>query len=90
MVYNSVQVLNLRKKVDDPTCTSSWSWRVLIGTAGLVNTHSPAWYPALLSEALVHEAIHQTIYKLELSDSLFTDRKAASELTAVSLGVNEL
>jgi hypothetical protein len=84
MVYNSVHVLNLRKLSDDETCTSSWSWRVLIGAAGLVNTHSPAWYPALLSEALVHEAIHQTIYKLELSESLFTDRKAASELTAVS------
>jgi hypothetical protein len=84
MVYNSVQVLNLRKLVDDQTCTSSWSWRDLIGTVGLVNTHTPAWYPALLSEALVHEAIHHTIYKLELSDSLFLDRKAASELTAVS------
>lgn len=84
MVHNAVQVLQIGRLTNSPSATGSCSWRELIGAVGLANPDGPRWNPARVAEALIHESIHQTIYKLELTGELFTDLRAASTLSAVS------
>jgi hypothetical protein len=77
LVTNSIKVLALGKSAESSSIAASMSARVNIGLVGLGNLHSSHWTPATLSEALVHEAIHSVIYRLELFQSLYTDERAA-------------
>ena len=64
--------------------TASMSLRSMIGRVGLINMESRGWNVAKLSNAIVHEAIHSLIYKLELQEALYTDADASENCTAVS------
>jgi len=56
----------------------------MIGRVGLINVLSRGWNVAKLSNAIVHEAIHSLIYKLELQHALYSDNDAPEKCTAVS------
>jgi hypothetical protein len=56
---------------------ASMSARRSIGLATLANLHAADWALDQVIEAIVHEAIHSFIYKLELMVPLYTDQNAA-------------
>jgi HEXXH motif-containing protein len=65
--------------------TQSFSNKPAIGRMGLANSHSDEWSVSKIADAIVHEAIHALIYKLELTNSLYVDDTMESEpVTAVS------
>jgi HEXXH motif-containing protein len=56
---------------------SSASNRELIGLCVLVNMHAPADRILVCAEALLHESIHQYLYKIERDDGNFCDLSEA-------------
>jgi hypothetical protein len=60
------------------------SSRTCIGAVHLANVHSDVWSIGRLMDALVHEAIHSLIYKLELATPLYVDEAAASGIELIS------
>ena len=52
---------------------SSASNRAVVGSCVLANIHAPADSVLMCTEALVHETIHQYLYKTELADGNFCD-----------------
>jgi len=83
-IGNGIQVISLRKAAAHPDEPHSYSSRDLVGMIGLVNMHSSAWSKEGLAGALIHESVHQTLYKLELCADLFVDLERAYALTTVS------
>jgi len=83
-VREAVQVITVAKTPDDLERTGSSSWRCKPGMVGLINLHNDNWSTARLCNALVHEAIHSTIYKIELEEALFQDPVTASKERATS------
>ncbi len=83
-VKASVQVVSVVRAPQFPELTSSMSTRKIIGRMSLTNAHSSKWSIRRIENAMVHEAIHSLIYKLELRHPLYVDDGAAWRLTAVS------
>jgi hypothetical protein len=79
----SVQVVTAASAANSEK-TASMSLKSMIGRVGLLNLHSDKWTVYKTSNALVHEAIHSLIYKLELVCSLYTDEAGAYRIEAVS------
>ena len=84
MVQKSIYLLGIMKLPDRPGECCSASIKMMIGAAVLGNFHEPKWGIAKLTDALIHEAIHQVIYKLELESGLYTDYAAALSLVVTS------
>jgi hypothetical protein len=84
MVQKSIHVLGIMKLLDRPGECCSASTKMMIGAAVLGNFHEPKWAIGKLTDALVHEGIHQLIYKLELESALYTDYAAALRLVVTS------
>ncbi len=65
--------------------TQSFSNKPAIGRMGLANANSNEWSVSKIADAIVHEAIHALIYKIELTNCLYNDYTTESEpFTAVS------
>ena len=79
-----LRVVALAATPERPDMTLSSSIPELIGTAGLTNLHSKVWAVELVAEALVHEAIHSLIFKVELAESLFSSYAAARTMSVDS------
>jgi hypothetical protein len=83
-VNASVQVITLACAPNFSAVTGNMSLRSMIGRVGMLNLHSDKWTVCKTSDALVHEAIHSLIYKLELFCDLYTDEVGAQRIEAVS------
>jgi hypothetical protein len=83
-VQSSIQLISVVKAPENPSLTSSVSRRRSIGKMGLVNAHSDKWNVPSVADAVLHEAIHSVIYKLELLHELYEDDDTAHRLTVVS------
>ena len=81
-----VQVISLvRVPQSKKGVTQSFSNKPVLGRMGLANADSDWWSINKMADAIVHEAIHALIYKIELTDSLYLDDSVEYEsLTAVS------
>lgn len=84
MVQKSIYVLGVMKLPDRAGECCSASVKMMIGAAVLGNFHEPKWGIGKLTDALIHEAIHQIIYKLELESGFYTDYAAALRLGVTS------
>jgi hypothetical protein len=80
----SIQVVTAACAPNFPDKTANLSMRSMIGRVGLLNLHSDKWTVYKTSNALVHEAIHSLIYKLELVCGLYTDEAEVERIEAVS------
>jgi hypothetical protein len=80
----SIQVVTPARSLKSPGITASMSQRSMIGRVGLINAHSDKWTIYATSDALVHEAIHSLIYKLELVCDLYTDESRAQQIEVFS------
>lgn len=79
-----VQVISL-VRVPPKRGTQSFSNKPVIGRMGLANANSDWWSVNKIADAIVHEAIHALIYKIELTNSLYLDDSIEFEsFTAVS------
>ena len=83
-VERGPSVILLKKLPDDERQHASSSWRMLIGLVALGNAQSPTWTVAGLADAIVHESIHQAMYKLELTQPTFADMDKATKFTTTS------
>lgn len=81
-----VQVISLvRVPQSKKGVTQSFSNKPVLGRMGLANADSDWWSFSKIADALVHEAIHALIYRIELTDSLYLDDSVEHEsFTAVS------
>jgi len=81
-----VQVISLvRVPQSKKGVTQSFSNKPVLGRMGLANADSDWWCFSKIADALIHEAIHALIYKIELTDSLYLDDSLEHEsFTAVS------
>lgn len=81
-----VQVISLvRVPQSKKGVTQSFSNKPVLGRMGLANADSDWWSFSKIADAIVHEAIHALIYKIELTDSLYLDDSVEHEsFTAVS------
>jgi hypothetical protein len=68
-----VQVISLVRAPKSLTGTQSFSNKPVIGRMGLANADSNRWTVSKISDAMVHEAIHALIYRLELTHPLYLD-----------------
>jgi len=80
----SVQVVTAASAPNFPDKTANLSLSSMIGRVGLLNLHSDKWTVFKTSDALIHEAIHSLIYKLELICGLYTDEAGAYRIQSVS------
>ena len=78
------RVLALRKNAADPGRFGSCSWSGHIGKIDLTNAHLERATPAVLANALVHEAIHSLLYMVELFDPFYVDDQKAVEFRLTS------
>lgn len=83
LVMESVTLL-IRTELPDNNRLVSSSQRFVIGRMLLANGHSPDKDVEHIANALVHEAIHSTLYKYELMYPLFPDLQVATSHTCVS------
>lgn len=83
-VREAVQVVAVAKTPEHPDRTSSASWRFKPGMVGLANLQCDRWSAARVCDALLHEAIHSTIYKIELQERLFHYSEAMEVERAMS------
>jgi len=80
-----LQVITVVRAPELTKGTQSFSNKPAIGRMGLANSHSSEWSVSKIADAIVHEAIHALIYKIELINSLYVDDTMESEpVTAVS------
>ena len=80
-----VQVISLFRAPQLMKGTQSFSTKPVIGRMGLANADSSRWTISKIAEAIVHEAIHALIYKIELINNLYLDDSIESEpFTVVS------
>ena len=80
-----LQVITVVRAPELTKGTQSFSNKPAIGRMGLANSHSDEWSVSKIADAIVHEAIHALIYKIELINSLYVDDTMESEpVTAVS------
>lgn len=80
-----LQVITVVRAPELTKGTQSFSNKPAIGRMGLANSHSNEWSVSKIADAIVHEAIHALIYKIELTNSLYTDYTMEWEpVTAVS------
>lgn len=80
-----VQVISIVRAPQSLTGTQSFSNKPVIGRMGLANADSNRWTVSKIADAIVHEAIHALIYKIELTHCLYVDDSIESEaFTAVS------
>jgi hypothetical protein len=79
-----VQVIAVFRVPSLMGATSSLSNRSIIGRMGMVNLHTESWSISKISNAIIHEAIHSLIYKLELVNSLYTDEEKGQTVKAIS------
>lgn len=85
MVREATKVISVAEtSTDRPDMAISASWRFKFGMVGLINIHTERWSTARLCDALVHEAIHSTLYKIELEEELFQNFHAANQERATS------
>jgi hypothetical protein len=65
--------------------TQSFSNKPAIGRMGLANANSNEWSVSKIADAIVHEAVHALIYKIELTNCLYNDYTTESApFTAIS------
>lgn len=83
-VREAVQVVAVAKTPEHPDRTSSSSWRYKPGMVGLANLQCDRWSAARVCDSLLHEAIHSTIYKIELRERLFNYGEAMTAERAMS------
>lgn len=81
MFWACTQML-VRLSIDDSDRFFSASHRNLIGRVTLGNAHSHS--TERLMDALVHEAVHSLLYKVELHEAFFLNITLAGELRAIS------
>lgn len=74
-----VQVISLVRAPKSMTGTQSFSNKPVIGRMGLANADSNRWTIGKIADALVHEAIHALIYKIELTNCLYLDNTVEAE-----------
>ena len=80
-----VRVISLVRVPKAKKGTQSFSNKPVVGRMGLANADSDWWSISKIADAIVHEAIHALIYKIELTDSLYLDDSVEHEsFTAVS------
>ena len=80
-----VQVISLVRAPKSLTGTQSFSNKPVIGRMVLANADSNRWTVSKIADAIVHEAIHALIYKLELTNCLYLDYSIEGEsFTVVS------
>lgn len=84
MLDACLRVVSLARVPDDPNMTVSGSHPHLRGLAAFSNLHSLRWAPGQVVEALLHEAIHSLISKMEIADSLFLSYRDAGDISATS------
>ncbi len=84
MLDACLRVVSLARVPDDPNMTVSGSHPHLRGLAAFSNLHSLRWAPGQVVEALLHEAIHSLISKMEIADSLFLSYREAGDVSATS------
>ncbi|MCY4441295.1 MAG: HEXXH motif-containing putative peptide modification protein [Deltaproteobacteria bacterium] len=84
MVDACLRVVALVRMPKHPEMTMSGSHPELCGLAGLTNLHSSRWTAVRVANALVHEAIHALVAKIELAEGLFSSYREAQDITAVS------
>ena len=74
-----IQVISLVRAPKSIKGTQSFSNKPVIGRMGLANVDSDRWTVSKIADAIVHEAIHALIYKIELANSLYLDYSVESE-----------
>ncbi len=74
-----VQVISLVRAPKSMKGTQSFSNKPVIGRMGLANADSNRWTIGKIADALVHEAIHALIYKIELTNCLYLDNEVEAE-----------
>jgi hypothetical protein len=80
-----VQVISLVRAPKSLKGTQSFSNKPVLGRMGLANADSNRWTVSKIADAIVHEAIHALIYKIELTNCLYLDNSVEAEgFTAVS------
>ncbi len=84
MLDACLRVVSLARVPDDPNMTVSGSHPHLRGLAAFSNLHSLRWAPGQVVEALLHEAIHALVSKMEIADSLFLSYRDAGDVLATS------
>jgi len=84
LVDAGVRVLLPKELPNAGQATPSASWRAAIGLVAIGNPLRAEWSPQRMADALVHEAIHQLLYKVELRQPFFVDLGTASRLEVVS------
>jgi HEXXH motif-containing protein len=84
MVDKSIYVLGVMNLPERPGECCSSSIGKMIGAAVLGNFHENKWGVGKLADAIIHEAIHNVIYKLELESGLHTDYDAALQASLTS------
>lgn len=84
IVTTAAQVINIVKAPESTMRLSSMSRRSVIGMITLINLHLDEWTPERIADALVHESIHSTLYKMELDYDFYTDDELAHIIYAKS------
>lgn len=74
-----VQVISLVRAPRSIKGTQSFSNKPVIGRMGLANADSNRWTVSKIADAMVHEAIHALIYKIELTNCLYLDNSIEAE-----------
>ena len=74
-----IQVISLVRAPLSLTGTQSFSNKPVLGRMGLANADSERWTGSKIADAIVHEAIHALIYKIELTNCLYLDYEVEGE-----------
>lgn len=84
LVKDFTRVVVVRREAEFPTVFRSSSTNAVIGRTLLVNPQLPTVTTVDFAEALVHEAIHHTLYMAELGTPMIRDRAACDGVRPTS------
>jgi hypothetical protein len=85
LIHASVRSFDVMWSQERPHLPLSSSRRSSIGAVGLLNLlHSPHWTMPKQMNQIIHEAIHSSLYKIELKFPFYEFEAAANSFTAVS------
>ncbi len=80
LVKDFTRVVVLRRDGEHPDVFRSSSTNAVVGRTLLVNPHLPSVSTADLADALLHEAIHHTLYMAEIAAPMILDAPACADV----------